>query len=118
MDSKNLFSERDREILESLIYNPDLEPSYEGLKSCLIWADEQPRGLSSEGYETVCNLWIARAHLYHGLELPEPLEPQFYIDIWNKAVADEIKWPGFNRLSLSDKDKAYYLEKLNSEDPF
>ena len=32
-----LFTGKDLELMEALVYNPSLEPGYEILKGCLIW---------------------------------------------------------------------------------
>lgn len=115
-DSSELFSERDRSLIEASSYDPSMKPSYNPLSSVLIWADEQPRGISPAAYDVLDALLLARAFLYHGYELPSALlDPEYFRSIWNKAVASKLKWPGFNRLSLSEEDRAYYLAELNRE---
>ena len=42
------FSHRDRALLEALQFDPTAKPGLELLKSCLIWPDERPDGLTSE----------------------------------------------------------------------
>jgi hypothetical protein len=117
-DSSGLFSERDRSLIEASKYDPTLKPNYNALSSFLIWEDEQPRDISPAAYDVLDALWLARAFLYHGYELPSDLlDPEYFRSVWDKAVASKLKWPGFNRLSLSEEDRQYYLDELNLERP-
>jgi hypothetical protein len=113
---EQLFSERDRSLIEASNYDPNLKPSYNPLSSFLIWADESPQGISPSAYDVLDALWLARAFLYHGYELPSALlDPQYFRSVWDKAIASELKWTGFNRLNLSEEDRQYYLTELNRE---
>jgi hypothetical protein len=113
---KQLFSERDRSLIEASNYDPSLKPSYNPLSSFLIWADESPQGISPSAYDVLDALWLARAFLYHGYELPSALlDPQYFRSVWDKAIASELKWTGFNRLNLSEEDRQYYITELNRE---
>lgn len=113
---KQLFSDPDRRLIEGSKYDSSLKPSYNPLSSFLVWADEFPRGISPSAYDVLDTLWLARAFLYHGYELPSALlDPQYFRSVWEKAVASGLKWPGFNRLGLSEEDRQYYLTELNRD---
>jgi hypothetical protein len=117
-DSSELFSERDRSLIEASNYDPSLKPNYNPLNSLLFWDDEEPRDISLAGHDVLFALWFARAFLYHGYEIRSALlNPEYFRSVWDKAVASKLKWPGFNRLSLSEEDRQYYLDELNRERP-
>ena len=102
------FSDRDRAIVESLTYDPAATPGFELLKGCLVWADERPDGLTSEGWDRLTDLWAARSFMHRG----EPFtDKQFggrqYEKAWNQALREGIRWPGFLRVELSPEDRAY-----------
>ena len=110
------FSERDRAIVEALKYDPALTPAYESMRSALVWADERPDGLTSEGYEKLCDLWICRACIHRGdPTFSRTLNPAYFRELWAIALAEHIKWPGFNRLELSAEDRAYYERAMREE---
>ena len=107
------FSDRDRAIVEALTYDPTCKPGFEILKACLIWPDECPYNLTPEGYEKLCDLWIARSFIHRGLPFSSwPLAPEYFERAWDEALRDNVRWPGFRRLTLSAKDRAYYEEQL------
>lgn len=116
--TSQLFSDRDRVLVESLIYNPSFEPRFNGIRDYLMWEDELPPGITPDGLEVLTNLWIARACLYHGYELPDLFDKEFFRSVWQQAIAENLQWPGFKRLTLSNEDKAYYKQKLNQENQF
>jgi hypothetical protein len=109
----------DLKKIEALVFQPELEPSYEVIKDALIWSDERPEDLSSEGYEKLIDLWIARSLIHKGIPFSDwRLDPEYFEKVWSEATKQNFKWPGFNRLHLSNKDKAYYLsqqEQANEE---
>jgi hypothetical protein len=114
MDSEPLFKDADdlRQI-ESLVFDPNLEPSYDIVKGCLVWSDERPKTLTPAGYESLYDLLVARSFLHRGLDFSAyDLSPDYFRKVWDKALAQGFKWPGFNRLTLSEKDKAYYEQEL------
>ena len=102
-----LFSDRDRAIVEGLRYDPAAQPSFELLKGCLVWTDEHPDNLTSEGYSIMCNLWAARSYLHRGEPMPERL-----YTVWEQAQGEGLRWVGFQRLTLSAEDKEYYEVSL------
>ena len=116
--TRKLLTDKDRMLLESLVYDPGLEPRFNALRSYLTWEDELPSGITPDGLDTLANLWIARACLYHGFELPDLFDSNYFSGIWNQAIAEKLDWPGFKRLTLSDENKEFYKQKLNQENPF
>ena len=109
------FSAEDRQLIETLEYNPSLKPGYEALKGCLVWDDEGLFivGLSEDGREKLADLWIARLILFHDLDR-HTLDDSYFKDAWNLAVAQLQGWPGFNRLVLSAEDRAFYEHCLTN----
>jgi hypothetical protein len=103
------FSARDHHVIEALQFDGNAKPAFELLKSCLIWPDERPAGISPEGYEKLCDLWIARACLHRGQAIGSgALDPAQFQRAWQEALDDKINWPGFQRVKLSPDDQAYY----------
>ena len=117
-DTDLVFKGKDLDLIQSLVYEPSLEPMYCSFRMYLHWPDELPSGISTEGYESLCDLWTARACRYHGLTLPESLNPATFTRVWDRAIAQGLLWPGFQRLKLGETDKKYFLEMLEQENPF
>lgn len=120
MDSlQPLFTGNDLHLIESLEFNPDLEPSYDLIKSCLVWADERPNGLTPAAYETLCDLWVARSFLHQGLPFSNhSLDPEYFENIWKRALKQGFRWPGFSRLTLNEGDKIYYTKMMQQNEQF
>ncbi|MGL5074230.1 MAG: hypothetical protein ACRDBG_00095, partial [Waterburya sp.] len=81
------FQGKDLELIESLVYNPDIKPSYDFMRDSLVWEDERPLGLTPEGYEKLCDLWIVRAYIHR--EIPASdwgLDPKYFEDAWLEAI--------------------------------
>ena len=113
----SIFSENDRLQLEKLVYDETLEPSFDSIKSCLVWSDERPADLSSDGYEKLCDLWIVRSFIHQNLPQTNwGLDPDYFKSVWDAALEENIKWPGFKRLTLSEKDNKYLKQMLKEED--
>ncbi len=108
------FSDRDRALVEALVYNPNAEPSFEILKACLIWRDdESPANITPHGYDRLCDLWIARSYLHRGLPIGQgELVAGHFAGAWAQAQREAIRWPGFKRLTLSEVDRAFYEREL------
>jgi hypothetical protein len=103
------FSDRDRALVEVLTFDPNSTPSFEYLKACLVWRDESPNGITPDGYEKLCDLWISRSCLHQGKPVgADTLDPDYFVRAWQAALDDKIQWPGFRRLTLSAEDQAYY----------
>ena len=118
LDTSLLFSERDRSLIEASTYDPSLKAKFNPLSSFLFWDDEWPRNISPEGQDVLNALWLARTLLYYDYKLStDLLDPDYFRAVWEKAIASGIKWPGFNRLKLSDQDRQYFHDELNLDRP-
>ena len=103
----------DLKLIEALVYNPNLEPSFDVMRDALVWNDERADGLTPEGYEKLCDLWIARSYIHRGIPFSESeLDPEYFGRVWSEATKQGFKWPGFNRLHLSKQDREYYEKSL------
>jgi hypothetical protein len=110
------FEGRDLELIENLEFNPDLEPSYDAIKNCLVWEDERPDGLTPDGYELLCDLWIARSFIHRDIPFSSwVLDPEYFGRVWEDAMEAKFKWPGFNRLELAVNEKKYYLKEMKEQ---
>lgn len=119
MLQKTLFTENDLQLFKALKYDPELKPGFEAMKACLIWTDELADGLTPDGYDKLCSLWIARSLLHQGKTFSEhPINPEYCEQIWNLANQEIPDWPGFKRVKLDERDRKYYEEMLNQENPF
>jgi hypothetical protein len=117
-DTDLVFKGKDLDLIQSLVYDSSLEPMYCSFRMYLHWPDELPSGITPEGYETLCDLWIARACLYHGITLDQSLDQAVFTRVWDRAIAQGLQWPGFQRLKLSNIDQSYFQKMLNQENPF
>lgn len=114
-----VFSGNDLRLIEGLVYDPNLEPSYEFLKGCLIWTDERPDGLTPAAYDSLCSLWMARGLLHRGFNLSDdPIDPAFTKDLWERAIRQVPQWPGFRRLDIGEKDRNYLQSMLGGKGEF
>jgi hypothetical protein len=114
MEDNALFALRDLKVIEALVYNPSLEPGYELLKGCLIWRDEMPDNITPQGWDVLGTLWGARAQLHNINAGAEPWLPGYGRETWDQAMKEITNWPGFKRLTLSEKDWAYWEEEQRS----
>lgn len=102
------FKREDRVHLESLTFDPMCEPSYEWIRACLIWPDERPTKISSDGYELLGDLWIVRGFIHKHVPRERwGLDPEYFQEVWENALVDVPNWPGFRRMQLSISDQAY-----------
>lgn len=94
--------------LGKLVLDPAARPSFEMLKSCLIWPDERPRErLSSAGQEFLCDLWIVRGFIHRSVPRDAwGLDPAYFWRTWDFGLSSVPDWPGFQRLAISDADRA------------
>lgn len=108
-----LFSEVDRRLIEAQVFDPEAAPSFEVMKSCLVWPDECPEHISNEGREVLYDLLIVRGFLHRGVPLERwGLDPQFFLYRWEEAQATELLWNGFRRMHLSESDSAYLMRSV------
>ena len=102
------FSRDDCQALENCVYDAAAEPSFELLKYCLVWPDERPQGLSRDGWQLLGDLWIVRGFIHRGVPFEEwGLDPSYFRQVWEDALLDCPRWPGFSRLTLSTRDRKY-----------
>jgi hypothetical protein len=107
------FTPSDREIIERLTFDPTCEPSFELLRSCLIWPDERPTGISNAGYRLLGDLWIVRGFLHQNVPFEKwGIDPAHFQSVWQAAINDVPGWPGFRRMELSEADRAYLASSL------
>jgi len=111
-----LFTGNDLQLIESLVRDPKLEPAFDYPKNCLVWSDERPDGLTRAGYEALADLLMARSFIHQGKDFSTyTISPDYFKNIWDRAMAHPFKWPGFDRLELSASENAYY-EKMQKKD--
>lgn len=105
-------SGRDLKMIEALVYQPELKPCYDPMRDALFWRDEWSFDLSSEGHDKIYQLWIARSFLHKGIPFSfYKLNPDLLERVWSEALMQGFKWPGFNRLELSQENRKYYEEQ-------
>lgn len=81
-----LFSERDRALIETSVYDSILEPRFNALSSYLMWNDELPSNITPDGIDVLSSLWVARAFIHHGFELPDLFDRNHFIELWMLAA--------------------------------
>jgi hypothetical protein len=114
-----LFTGRDLEMVESLVYEPDLEPGYDILRGCLAWMDEGLMApLTPAAHRNLQDLIVARSYIQEGRDFSEwTFGPDRFRRVWKRALKQGFRWPGFKRLTLTDSDKAFLeLKRQNEED--
>jgi hypothetical protein len=109
-----MINKSDIELLNTLIFDPLLEPNFEVLKSCLIWPDEAPKPhLSFSGREFLYDLWIVRGFIHRSVSVKEwGLDPLYFMEAWNFGLCSIPEWPGFKRLILNDVHRSYLGNSL------
>jgi hypothetical protein len=109
-------SPADRERIEALWFDPDATIAFNEITACLVWSDEWPEGLSPAGYEYVRDLLGARGYLHRGVPLAEwDFGSSDRIERWTEAHASGLRWNGFRRLELGDRERAL-LERYLRDD--
>lgn len=109
----NVLRESDRVLIERQAFQCDAKPAFELLKACLVWPDELPAGISNEGREYIYDLLIIRGFIHRGLsENKWGLDSQYFIKVWQEAIASSIPWNGFRRLEISEVDRDYLIRSL------
>ena len=117
--AKQLFSQEDRERIDSLVFDSSLTPEFNAVSACLFWDDELPSNMTREGRNVVRLLWIVRSLPHRGLTFDDDdLDPEACRRLWEQATEEIPLWPGFKRLTLSEKDKAYFEDWLADKNPF
>lgn len=107
-------SEQDRRLIEELVFDPNQRPSFDLMKSCLVWPDERPSGLSREGRQFLARLWIVRGFKHRGIADDQwGLDSSPLLRVWQHGLAIQLRWPGFQRLDLSEQDRVYLQKSLS-----
>ena len=100
-------SAADRALVEALAFDARADVAYDAITACLVWADEVPSGLTSAGYETVRDLLGARGYLHRGIPFDAWDRGRTErVELWNAALAQGLRWPGFRRLTLTHDQRA------------
>jgi hypothetical protein len=104
-------SPADRALVEALRFDAAADVAYNAITACLVWADEVPRGLTPDGHETIRDLLGARGFIHRGIPIEDwDRGSTDRADRWNAALAEGLRWPGFQRLALT-RDQRALLER-------
>ena len=106
-------SDPDRLLIETQELDLHSKPSYESIKSCLIWADELPDGLSMDGRRFILSLLAARSYLHRGIPMVGRLQ-RLRLE-WDNAISSGLRWTGFNRIETSADAMVYLQNSIESE---
>jgi len=115
------FNKEDLALIENLKYDPNLKPSYDLIKGCLVWPDEIPSGLSSEGLFLLGYVLPARGLIQKNIPFNSKNHAVTRVfgsqleKAWNLVLSNNLKWPGMRRLNLSAEDMEYL--KKNEKEP-
>ena len=102
-----MLSAADRALVEALVHDPAADVAYNTIAACLVWSDEVPKGLTSAGYEIVGDLLAARGLIHRGIPIDDWDGGRIHrIELWNAALAQGLRWPGFGRLALTREQRA------------
>ena len=110
-----LLVDRDKKLVDQLVYQPDAQVKFNTLADYLMWPDELPTGITPDGLDVLSSLWVARSLLHKGLSLEDhPIDPEYSRRVWEQALEEMPDWPGFKRIKLDAKDQQYLTQMLNS----
>jgi hypothetical protein len=109
-------SSHDLSTLNNLAFDARVEPEFEVIKHCLTWADERPLiKLSDSGQEFLSDLWIIRGFIHRLIPSEQwGLDPKYFSEVWNFGLLHVAQWPGFRRLTLTEKDNLYLQHSINN----
>jgi hypothetical protein len=114
-----LFSDHDRELIESLLFNASMKPEFNAVSACLCWDDEWPREITNKGHRKLRELWMARSYLHNDNSFDAAGEyAEEWREVWEQAIQEIPTWPGFKRVTLSEEDRAFLSGQLGIENPF
>ena len=111
------FTEQEKKEIELVKFDPLLKPMYDPMRDCLFWEDDYPPNWGW-GNEKIVDLLIARLFIHKGLPKSNwyAIAPtDYFVNAWESAIKQGVKWPGFNRLQLSQDDIGY-LERMREND--
>ena len=98
---------QDRSAIEALPFDPDATIAFHAILGCLVWSDELPDDLTSEGLAYLRELLGIRGAIHRG----EPAD----LDTWNLARMTGLRWTGFQRLVLT-ADQQDVLARYQADD--
>ncbi len=111
-----LFSERDKELVDALVFDDSLEPMFNSLADYFIWFDERPDNITPDGSDKLQTLWVGRSLLHKRLTFADhEINPEYCAKVWNQALEEIPNWPGFKRLKLNEKDNELFQKCLANE---
>ena len=113
----SVFTVKDLEIIQGMVFDPQASPGYCWIKSCLIWEDERALGLTPQAYERVAYLWIARGFIHRDSFCDCP---EYCCEAWESELSAGLPWPGFKRIRISVADLEYMrlAEKALQEEAY
>jgi hypothetical protein len=101
-----MLSPADRALVEGEALDPDATIAYNEITACLVWSDEVPDGLSRTGYEFVRDLLAARGFIHRGVAIEDwDFGWTERVELWNGALADGLRWNGFQRIALTKRQR-------------
>lgn len=111
----NSLKVEDLRLIESVGFQRDASPVYDEWLDALIWDDEWPAGLSLEGNEFVLSLITARSFLHTPQKKDNlaalSVDVESLILLWKESIDSGLKWSGFQRIVLDEKDRNYLLHQ-------
>lgn len=111
----NSLKVEDLRLIESVGFQRDASPVYDEWLDALIWDDEWPEGLSLEGNEFVLSLITARSFLHTPQKKDNlaalSVDVESLILLWKESIDSGLKWSGFQRIVLDEKDRNYLLHQ-------
>lgn len=97
-------SPEDWAAIEAVPYDPDAPINFHEILGCLVWADELPDDLTSDGLAYLRELLGIRGRIHRGRDAD--------LDTWNLALHTGLRWNGFHRLALTEQHEALLAQYL------
>lgn len=97
-------SPEDRAAIEAVPFDPDASINFHEILGCLVWADELPDDLTSDGLAYLRELLGIRGRIHRGRDAD--------LDAWNLARMTGLRWPGFQRLALTPEQEGLLARYL------
>ena len=97
----------DRAAVEALPFDPSAEVMYHEILGCLVWSDELPDDITSDGLSYLRDLLGIRGAIHRGEDAD--------LDTWNLARMTGLRWNGFQRLVLTEEQRAA-LDRYRNDD--
>ena len=94
----------DRAAIEAVPFDPDASVAFHAILGCLVWSDEMPDDLTSDGLAYVRELLGVRGAVHRAEDVD--------LDAWNIARMTGLRWNGFRRLVLTPDQQALLARHL------